>query len=165
MLVCSCLATIVLIGQYLPTERVVVSGGWENGSDRQLQTSLLHPLNWGPLDHASRGHQLRCMQHIHVCMYVCMYVCETISDCKSYFWFEDSLVDLPDDPDELAAIDTLHKGITHVPCCLSRERTDNGLSPRECRLGAESFFQGLLVHLEEPGRYLRHLSVLNVGHW
>ena len=45
VLVCSCLATIVLIGQYLPTERVVVSGGWGNGSDRQLQTSLLHVLN------------------------------------------------------------------------------------------------------------------------
>ena len=42
-IVCSCLATIVLIGRYLPTERVMVSDGWGNGSDRQLQTSLLQP--------------------------------------------------------------------------------------------------------------------------
>ena len=26
--------------------------------DRQLLTSLLHDINWGPLDHASRGPQL-----------------------------------------------------------------------------------------------------------
>ena len=43
------------IGQYLPTERVVVFGGWGNGSGRQLQTSLLQHLNWGPLDHVSHG--------------------------------------------------------------------------------------------------------------
>ena len=34
-LVCSCLATKILTGQYLPTERVVVSEGWGNGLDRQ----------------------------------------------------------------------------------------------------------------------------------
>ena len=41
---CSCLATKVLISKYLATRRVVVSGGWVNGLDRQVPTSLLqHP--------------------------------------------------------------------------------------------------------------------------
>ena len=46
-----------------------VRGGWGNGSDRQLQTSLLQHLHWGPLDHASCRPQLRCLQHNY---YSCM---------------------------------------------------------------------------------------------
>ena len=40
--VSSCLATNVLISEYLATRRVVVSVGGVNGSERQLLTSLIH---------------------------------------------------------------------------------------------------------------------------
>ena len=78
------------IGKYLPTRRVVVSGGGAMDPDRQLLTSLLHDIIWGPLDHASCGPQLmscniyvhvyvsmrvRVSMHVRVCMRVRVCVC------------------------------------------------------------------------------------------
>ena len=41
--------------------------------DQQLLTSLLHDINWGSLDHASREPQLMsCNIHIHVGVCVCI---------------------------------------------------------------------------------------------
>ena len=43
----------VLIGKYLPTRRVVVSGGWGNGSGSATAYKFVTDINWGPLDHSS----------------------------------------------------------------------------------------------------------------
>ena len=60
-------------------------GQWiRNGNCLQV---LLNDINWGPLDHASRGPRLiSCNIYMHVCKFVCvcmsMHLCIHSSMCK-----------------------------------------------------------------------------------
>ena len=47
----------------------------------QLPTNLLHNINWGALDHASRAPHVTTILCVCVCVCVCMHVCmRTLAD-------------------------------------------------------------------------------------
>ena len=76
-------------------------------------------------------------------------------------WLINDFVDLLYNPDELPAIDSLHKGITDVLCDACTQRAHDSLSPRDGALGAKSHFQSIRIHSKELGSVLSSLTVFN----
>ena len=80
VLACVCVRACVCVCKHLPGNQSFdrqlfahKKGGVMN-PDQQLLTSLLHDIDWGPLEHSSRGPQL-----MSCIIYVCVHVCNTFS--------------------------------------------------------------------------------------
>ena len=82
----------------------------------------------------------------------------------SHLGLEDGLVDLLDDPDKLASVDPLDKGITHILRCLRTQWADDLLPPHDGPLLADCPLQVVNRDLQEMGYHLRHVVVVNGGH-
>ena len=52
--------------------------------DRQMLASMLHDINWGPLDHASRIPQFLDCKYTCVCVCMCVCVCVCVGAYDKY---------------------------------------------------------------------------------
>ena len=73
---------------------------------------------------------------------------------ETNLWLENDLVNLLYDPDELSAVNALHKGVTDILSAGRTQWTHNRFSSGDGALGTESLLQSMGINSKELGSEL-----------